>query len=71
MKIPCAPVNFELDSESMGWKNLITVEPAMFLQQAGDTLTYVIFQNLFIEKVSLENDYRKIHKSLSRLNSFS
>ncbi|ODN04335.1 Thymic stromal cotransporter [Orchesella cincta] len=35
----------------MGWRNVITVEPAMFLQQAGDTLTYVIFQNLFIDKI--------------------
>lgn len=35
----------------MVWTNFITVEPTMFLQQVGDTLTYVIFQNLFIDKI--------------------
>lgn len=50
----------------MGWRDMITVEPAMFLQQAGDTLTYVIFQNLFIDKVKIKT-LKSIFKQ-SRLN---
>jgi len=39
----------------MEFVKLITVEPVLFLQMVGDTLTYVIYQNLFIDKVGKFN----------------